>query len=130
MQTPKFAFHKLLVLLVSSQYFRQTSTAPLQLPNKVCQKAGVAILGAGVAGITTAQALSNASLTDFVILEYLPRVGGRVAHTDFGRKPDGSPYLVELGANWVQGLGTPPGPENPIWTLVRASSPRLMLLSD
>lgn len=44
MQTPKFAFHKLLVLLVSSQYFRQTSTAPLQLPNKVCQKAGVAIL--------------------------------------------------------------------------------------
>lgn len=47
------------------------------------------------------QALSNASLTDFVILEYLPRVGGRVSNTDFGRKVDGTPYVVELGANWV-----------------------------
>ncbi|KAL8759028.1 MAG: hypothetical protein Q9199_001050 [Rusavskia elegans] len=75
--------------------------------------------GAGVAGITTAQALSNASLTDFVILEYLPRVGGRVSNTNFGRKADGTPYVVELGANWVQGLGTPPGPENPIWTLAK-----------
>lgn len=24
-----------------------------------------------------------------------------MAHTDFGRKPDGTPYVVELGANWV-----------------------------
>lgn len=27
--------------------------------------------------------------------------------------------MIELGANWVQGLGTPPGPENPIWTLAK-----------
>ena len=50
---------------------------------------------------TDQQALSNASLTDFVILEYLPRVGGRVSDADFGRRADGTPYVVELGANWV-----------------------------
>lgn len=83
-----------------------------------CRKTKVAILGAGVAGVTAAQALSNASVTDFIIVERNNYIGGRVAHTTFGSKPDGSgPYTVELGANWIQGLGSPGGPENPIWTL-------------
>lgn len=84
-----------------------------------CRKTKVAILGAGVAGITAAQALVNASVTDFIIVERNDYIGGRVKHADFGKKPDGSPYTVELGANWVQGLGTPGGPENPIWTLAK-----------
>ncbi|KAI1172941.1 amine oxidase [Nemania sp. FL0916] len=84
-----------------------------------CRKTKVAILGAGVAGITAAQALTNASVTDFIIVERNDYIGGRVKHTDFGKKSDGSPYTVELGANWVQGLGTPGGPENPIWTLAK-----------
>ncbi|KAL9618919.1 MAG: hypothetical protein Q9160_006444 [Pyrenula sp. 1 TL-2023] len=67
------------------------------------------------------QALSNASVTDFLLLEYLGDIGGRVAHTTFGRNAEtGGAYIVELGANWVQGLVTPPdGPENPIWTLAK-----------
>ncbi|KAI1085437.1 amine oxidase [Whalleya microplaca] len=84
-----------------------------------CRKTTVAILGAGVAGITAAQALSNASISDFVIVERNDHIGGRVAHANFGTKPDGTPYVVELGANWVQGLGTEGGPENPIWTLAK-----------
>ncbi|KAI1102605.1 putative flavin-containing polyamine oxidase [Jackrogersella minutella] len=84
-----------------------------------CRKTKVAILGAGVAGITAAQALSNASVSDFLIVERNDYVGGRLAHTEFGTKPDGTPYVVELGANWVQGLGTEGGPENPIWTLAK-----------
>lgn len=24
-----------------------------------------------------------------------------MAHTDFGKKPNGEPYTVEIGANWV-----------------------------
>ena len=48
------------------------------------------------------QALSNASITDFLIVEYNSDIGGRVAHTTFGKKPDGSPYTIELGANWVK----------------------------
>jgi polyamine oxidase len=36
-----------------------------------------------------------------------------VKHTNFNGN------IVELGANWVQGLGTDGGPENPIWSLAR-----------
>lgn len=83
-----------------------------------CRKTDVAILGAGVAGITAAQALSNVSISDFIIVERNDYVGGRMAHTTFGDKGDGTPYIVELGANWIQGLGAsdPDAPENPVWT--------------
>ena len=58
-------------------------------------------------------------MTDFVIVEYNDGIGGRMKTTSFGEKPDGSgPYTVELGANWVQGLGTEGGPQNPVWELV------------
>ncbi|KAH6657570.1 putative flavin-containing polyamine oxidase [Truncatella angustata] len=82
-----------------------------------CYKTQVAILGAGVAGVTAAHALANASITDFIIVERNDYIGGRVAHTSFGRTDDSSSYTVELGANWIQGLGSPDGPENPIWSL-------------
>lgn len=83
-----------------------------------CRQTEVAILGAGVAGITAAQALSNASFSDFIIIERNDYIGGRMAHTTFGDKGDGTPYVVELGANWIQGLGAsdPDAPENPVWT--------------
>lgn len=42
-----------------------------------CRKTTVAILGAGVAGITAAQALSNASISDFLIVERNDYIGGR-----------------------------------------------------
>ncbi|KAL9058816.1 MAG: hypothetical protein Q9162_001540 [Coniocarpon cinnabarinum] len=48
------------------------------------------------------QALSNNSISDFLILEYNDVIGGRVAHTNFGSDPDGKPYVVELGANWAK----------------------------
>ncbi|KAI0133907.1 hypothetical protein BJ170DRAFT_664144 [Xylariales sp. AK1849] len=81
-----------------------------------CRRTQVAILGAGVSGVTTAQALSNASITDFLIIDRNDYIGGRVAHTKFGTSGSGSQYTIELGANWIQGLGAD-GPENPIWTL-------------
>ncbi|KAF2014068.1 amine oxidase, partial [Aaosphaeria arxii CBS 175.79] len=87
--------------------------------SNTCRKTKVAVLGAGVAGITAAQALNNASVSDFIIVDRNDYIGGRVAHTEFGQKEDGTPYTVELGANWVQGLGSPGGPENPIWTLAK-----------
>lgn len=39
-------------------------------------------------------------MTDFLIVEYRDRIGGRVAHTTFGAQADGTPYTIELGANW------------------------------
>ena len=59
------------------------------------------MLGAGIAGITAAQAMSNVSMNDFIIVDVNSYIGGRVAHTTFGKSPDGTPYTVELGANWV-----------------------------
>ncbi|POS72900.1 N1-acetylpolyamine oxidase [Diaporthe helianthi] len=83
-----------------------------------CRKTKVAVLGSGVAGISAAQALFNASITDFLIVDRNDYIGGRLAHTTFGSKPDGTSYTVELGANWVQGLeaSDSAAPENPIWT--------------
>ncbi|KAI0199873.1 amine oxidase [Astrocystis sublimbata] len=86
-----------------------------------CHKTQVAILGAGAAGITAAQALHNASISDFLIVDRNSYIGGRVKHVSFGSNAskNGTAYTVELGANWVQGLGSPGGPENPIWTLAK-----------
>ncbi|MCJ1365722.1 hypothetical protein MMC16_004847 [Acarospora aff. strigata] len=117
----QFSFN-IFCLLTLPSTFQLSYASTLNRRNETCQKTRVAILGAGTAGITAARALSNQSVTDFVILEYNGDIGGRVAHTDFGAKPDGTPYVVELGANWVQGLGTDNGPENPIWTLAQLSN--------
>lgn len=102
------------VLISSSQ--ASPTRRPRSSSNQTCTHTKVAILGAGVSGIAAAQALANASLTDFVIVERNDYIGGRVSHTNFGTKADGSPWVVELGANWIQGLGTEDGPENPIWS--------------
>ncbi|RAH87337.1 amine oxidase [Aspergillus japonicus CBS 114.51] len=84
-----------------------------------CKQTTVAILGGGMAGIAAAQALHNASMDDFLILEYNDRIGGRAWHQPFGKKKDGKPYIIENGCNWVQGLGSPGGPQNPVWTLAQ-----------
>ncbi|KAJ5740436.1 hypothetical protein N7493_000308 [Penicillium malachiteum] len=103
-----------------------------RIQDGTCKKTTVAILGGGMAGITAAasyshdstnnlqQALSNASVHDFAILEYRDTIGGRAWHEPFGKNPHtGEPYTIEMGANWVQGLGSPGGPQNPIWTLAQ-----------
>ncbi|KAI1810369.1 amine oxidase [Poronia punctata] len=116
-----FSIHRLAAALCALS-FHQATASPISghdRPAEECQKTTVAILGAGVAGITAAHALADASVTDFLIIDRNDYIGGRVRHTEFGKKPDGTPYTVELGANWVQGLGSEGGPENPIWTLAK-----------
>lgn len=81
---------------------------------KACRKTKVAVLGAGISGITAAQAIAAAGVDDFLILEHNDFIGGRVHHTTFGAKPDGSPYTVELGANWIEGVGATGPVKNPI----------------
>lgn len=115
--------HTSLCSLISSLAVTATLLHPVVYAQK-CEKTKVAILGGGTAGITAAvsrtrlslyyaiqcdahmkwreqQALTNASIHDFIIVEYNADIGGRVAHTDFGKDIDGNPYTVELGANWV-----------------------------
>ena len=52
--------------------------------HSACTKTTVAVLGAGLAGIITAQALFNQSIEDFIIVEYNAVICGRVYHTIFG----------------------------------------------
>ena len=55
-----------------------------------------------MAGISAGNTLTQHGINDFKIIEYQDRVGGRTLHTGFGMKPDGSPYTIELGTNWVR----------------------------
>uniref|UniRef100_A0ACD5UKN0 Uncharacterized protein n=1 Tax=Avena sativa TaxID=4498 RepID=A0ACD5UKN0_AVESA len=73
----------------------------------------VIIVGAGMSGISAGKRLSEAGITDFVILEATHRIGGRIHNTKFAG------VNVEMGANWVEGVN---GDEmNPIWTMANGT---------
>lgn len=66
------------------------------------RQAQVVVVGAGLAGLATAQRLHKAGIEDIIILDALDRVGGRVhtiSHSD---------YLLELGAQWLHGADSNP----------------------
>lgn len=74
------------------------STASCVLADGEVQKTKVLILGAGLTGVTAAKALAlERNITDYLIVEALPEVGGRLKSTTIGG------YPVEIGANWIQG---------------------------
>ena len=64
-------------------------------------------------GISAGKRLSEAGITDLVILEATDRIGGRIHKTQFAG------VNVEMGANWVEGVN---GDEmNPIWTMANGT---------
>ncbi|XP_035893163.1 spermine oxidase [Anopheles stephensi] len=66
------------------------------------RKHKVIIVGAGMAGLSSANHLAKNGCTDFLILEGRNRVGGRIVSIDMGSQK------IELGANWIHGvLGNP-----------------------
>ncbi|KAG2180481.1 hypothetical protein INT44_003485 [Umbelopsis vinacea] len=74
--------------------------------HSVVRHSKVIILGAGASGIAAARQLQSNNINDFVIIDALPFVGGRVQNATFGGAQ------VELGANWIYGHG-----DNPIHKL-------------
>lgn len=56
----------------------------------------VAIVGAGLAGLTAARDLARSGLDSFVVLEARDRVGGRTLN-----QPIGGGHVVEVGGQWV-----------------------------
>ncbi|XP_028413337.1 polyamine oxidase 1-like [Dendronephthya gigantea] len=76
--------------------------------SRFVQHSNVLILGAGMSGIKAAETLYDNGIEDFTILEGYERIGGRM------RKQEFAGTIIELGANWVQGLKN-----NPIWELAK-----------
>jgi len=74
----------------------------------------VAILGGGMAGVIAARTLSQNGISNFLIIEAEPVLGGRIKETIFGG------YTIELGANWIAGIrNDETGQENPIWKMAK-----------
>ncbi|TVU48093.1 hypothetical protein EJB05_07716 [Eragrostis curvula] len=73
----------------------------------------VIIVGAGMSGISAGKRLSDAGITDLLILEATDHVGGRMHKQNFGG------INVEVGANWVEGVNG--DKMNPIWPIVNST---------
>jgi polyamine oxidase len=69
--------------------------------------------GSLLPGISAAKRLSEAGITDLLILEATDHIGGRMHKTNFAG------INVELGANWVEGVNG--GKMNPIWPIVNST---------
>ncbi|GJN30561.1 hypothetical protein PR202_gb18874 [Eleusine coracana subsp. coracana] len=67
----------------------------------------VIIVGAGMSGISAGKRLSDAGITDLLILEATDHIGGRMHKQNFAG------INVEVGANWVEGVNG--DKMNPIW---------------
>ncbi|KAI8339831.1 hypothetical protein BD560DRAFT_412543 [Blakeslea trispora] len=65
-------------------------------------KTRVVILGGGVSGISAALNLTANNISDFMMVEARDTLGGRAQDVPF------ADVNVELGCNWVQGLGSNP----------------------
>ena len=64
-------------------------------------------------GISAAKRLSDAGITDLLILEATDHIGGRMHKKNFAG------INVEVGANWVEGVNG--GKMNPIWPIVNST---------
>ena len=71
----------------------------------------VLILGGGLAGVIAARTLHQNGIEDFLIVDALDELGGRMMSHKFAGK------TIEVGANWVQGTQTGDGLANPIFVL-------------
>lgn len=70
----------------------------------VARKAKIAIIGAGMAGLTAANRLYTKSpdLFDLMVFEAGRRIGGRILTADFAGD------RIEMGATWIHGIGGSP----------------------
>ena len=93
--------------LVHGAVTATTSSAP---PAK-SQNYKVLILGGGVAGVIAARTLHQNGIDDFLLVDALDELGGRMMSYTFANK------TIEQGPNWIQGTQTGNGPANPIFEL-------------
>ena len=74
----------------------------------------VIVLGAGIAGLSAARALTDAGVPS-IVLEARDRIGGRVHTIDLPGSPGASNVRVDAGAAWLQQF-----PRNPLAPILRS----------
>ncbi|KAF5664801.1 n1-acetylpolyamine oxidase [Fusarium heterosporum] len=114
----KHSVTQLGAVLIALSTAAQSAAVPREKQGS-CKRTKVAILGAGASGIAAAQNLTKSGINDFIIVEHNDYIGGRVRKQSFGKNAAGKPYTIELGANWIEGIGSPETNENPIWKLAQ-----------
>ncbi|CAM4718002.1 unnamed protein product [Leuciscus chuanchicus] len=71
----------------------------------------IVVIGAGVAGLSTAKKLKEYGFNDVTVLEASDKVGGRVASATFGKA------CVDTGAQYIHGASE----KNPVYCLLKKS---------
>lgn len=79
------------------------------------QQYDVIVVGAGAAGIAAGRKLVASGIMDVLVVEARDRAGGRV-WTEQWTDPAGMTVPVDLGAQWLHGVGT-----NVLWPLAQAA---------
>lgn len=79
------------------------TTAFQLINNKELRKepAEIAVIGAGISGLTAASVLNKCEIFKVSVLEARDRIGGRMHSVPMG----GSGAVVDLGASWIHGIG-------------------------
>jgi monoamine oxidase len=118
-QTTRFLLERF--LMVSSKVLRRdflkaavagaVVLATKRMPARAISDESILILGAGVAGLSTAKFLQQAGYSDIKILEGRQRIGGR---TWTSHAWDDLP--LDMGASWIHGIDN-----NPIWDLAQSA---------
>ena len=101
---------RLVLFAIVALFARSTSSTTCKDPN-----ATVLVLGAGIAGLSAAETLSKNGIDDFLIIDQLDRIGGRVRSEKFAGG------IVELGPQWLFFLDStaPEDVQNPVLPLIR-----------
>jgi len=91
-----------IIVLVSSH---NDSSGPVMATIRTTTQSSAPVIigGAGYAGVAAAKQLSMHGV-DFTILEATDHVGGRMYAKPFGKPQVAGPFMLDAGANWVQGL--------------------------
>ena len=103
----------LFLLLFLGTDIGQCNATSTDSGNKSKHHHKVLILGGGIAGVIAARTLHQNGIDDFLIVDALNELGGRVMSQNFAG------ITMEMGATWVQGTQTGNGPANPIFELVK-----------
>ena len=94
--------------------------SPGIISGQICSQVdtNVLVFGGGIAGVAAARTLHNEGITDFMIIEAQPQLGGRLRTIEL--RP-GSGITLNAGANWIHGYDPAQPGLHPLIQIVNTS---------